>query len=216
MRRLPNVNFVLAIGLFLFPLLGRPQGEAVSSGGATVTQIQSSEGQQDTKQDQRNAQQKAFVLSEPQALDLALAVQATDRETGKLGQEKGQQDSVTTLAAQLEKDHHELEIALDNIEKAKKMTPQKSPLSESMQKTWQARIENLKKMKKGKDFDKAFLEHEVKFHQEALQLVQTGLKASAKDPDLKNVMQRAESTLKTHLQRALYVQKAYSNEGLTY
>lgn len=206
----------LAAGL-LFSGTGWGQGVANPSGG-TVTQIQGSEGAQEKErqQDAKRAQKPAVNLSEAEALDLAKMIQSTDAQAGKLGQEKGKQASVTTLAQQLEKDHKELELALMNFEKRTKLSPQSSPMKDSMAKTWQERIEKLKQAKKGAEFDRAFVEHEIQFHQEALQLLQTGLKGGAKDPEFRKILDKAESSLKSNLQRAQYVQRSYDNEGIHY
>lgn len=215
-----KIRLVGIAGLFILPFWGHVSwGETVAQPhGGTVTQIQTSEGQTENerKQDAARVNQPAQYFTQAQTLDLAKAIQNADAEAGKIASEKAKETSVTALAQQSEKDHKELELALENFEKRTKLAPQSSPAKESMTKTWQARIDHLKGLKKGADFDKAFIDHEIKFHQEALQLLQTGLRNSAQDPELKKILSRTESEMKTELQRAQYVQRAYSNEGLKY
>jgi putative membrane protein len=220
MKNMLNIRiWGLAVALFLPLLSWVSWGQTVAQpSGGTVTQIQTSEGQTENekKQDSARAHQPAQYFTQAQALDLAKAIQNADAEAGKLAGEKAKETSVTALAQQSEKDHKELGQALENFEKRTKLAPQSSPVKESMTKTWQSRIDHLKSLKKGPEFDKAFIDHEIKFHQEALQLLQTGLKNSAQDPELKKILSRTESEMKTQLQRAQYVQRAYSNEGLKY
>lgn len=214
-----TLGFVAAFALS--PLLGRAQSmqgapTGKPAGEKTVTQIQSSQGQQEQQQDQQRADKPAILLNQAQALDLAKTIQSYELQAGELAQEKGKQASVTTLAAQLEKDQKDLGQALSNFEKRAKVTPEASPARNSLERTWQTRIDSLKKLKKGSEFDRAFLDHEIKFHQEALQLLQTGGRQAAQDPELKKVLMRAEAEMKTHLQRAQYVQQSYANEGIHY
>lgn len=196
----------------LFPFMSWGVGSAVTSGsGTTVTQIQASDNQKD-QESAKNAKKMAQSFTPEQSLQLARLIQSSNLDAARIGQEKGQQNAVKTYAQQLERDYKGLDQAVENYQKKHDARSQTSPVAQNLETTWRKQLEALKAIKKGPEFDQAFLGHEIKMQQEALQLVQTGLKASASNPDLKEILQKTETTLNTDLQRAQYVQKASTNE----
>jgi putative membrane protein len=58
----------------------------------------------------------------------------------------------------------------------------------------------------GKAFDRAFIDHEVAFHQSALEKVKTSLIPSAKRPELRAYLQRLAPGLQVHLEEARALQ----------
>jgi hypothetical protein len=58
---------------------------------------------------------------------------------------------------------------------------------------------------KGKDFDKAYIDNEVTYHQAVLQTATTAMGA-AQNAELKNLIQKAAPALQAHLDRAKSVQ----------
>lgn len=178
----------------------------------TVTQIQASEKKQNTD----GKDMKAIMLSEPQVLEVAKLIHEVEQKSGKIGKEKSKESIVTTYAQQIESDHKAFERALSNVEKKSKMSPQDNNMAKNLAQKWNSQIEKLEKMDKGREFDKAFIEHEIGFHQEALQILNGSLVNNAKNPDFKEVLAKAQETMKTNLQRAQYTQKTFSNEGVRY
>jgi putative membrane protein len=59
---------------------------------------------------------------------------------------------------------------------------------------------------KGKDFDKAYIDNEVTYHQALLQTA-TNAMAAAQNAELKNLIQKAAPAVQAHLTLAESVQK---------
>jgi putative membrane protein len=59
---------------------------------------------------------------------------------------------------------------------------------------------------KGKDFDKAYIDNEVTYHQAVLQTA-TNAMAAAQNAELKNLIQKAAPAIQAHLDMAQAIQK---------
>lgn len=208
----------LALALSLGAEAQQAQNPQVSkktarTGETTVTQIQASENQEQKK---RAGDKAAVLLSAPQTLKLADMIHEFNKQAGEIGKEKAKGSAVQTHAQQIQHDAEGLNRALDNFEKKTKMAPQNSALSAEYQKRWQSRLDQLKQMEEGNKFDIAFMNHEIKFHQEALQLIDTSLMNNAKNPELKEIIAKTKTSMETSLQQAQYTQNTFSNEGIRY
>jgi putative membrane protein len=177
----------------------------------TVTQIQAS---QESKQNP--GQNKAISMDEAQTLAVAKLIHDFDKKSGELGHKKGKEAIVTTYADQLISDHKGLERTLENFEKKTGIQPKDNQISADLEKKWQERLKKLEDMKKGSDFDKAFIDHEIKFHQEALNIIDSSLLKNAKNSELKEILAKTDTAMKTNLQRAQYAQQTFGNEGIRY
>ena len=64
--------------------------------------------------------------------------------------------------------------------------------------------------KKGKAFDKAYIDNEVAYHKAAINEVENVLVPDATNAELKSLLQSALPLFKTHLAHAEMVQKQFS------
>jgi putative membrane protein len=61
--------------------------------------------------------------------------------------------------------------------------------------------------KTGRDFDKAFVEHEIKDHEDNIQKIQSQLLPAASDPQIKAYLQKTLTAMQGHLTRLKQVQQ---------
>ena len=59
---------------------------------------------------------------------------------------------------------------------------------------------------KGKDFDKAYVDNEVTYHQVVLDSIDKTLIPSAKNADLKNLLNQVRPSIAAHLEHAKHLQ----------
>jgi putative membrane protein len=86
-----------------------------------------------------------------------------------------------------------------------KVKPEPNPTSESLKKGGDENIANLKKLK-GKDFDKAYVDHEVDYHQQVLDAIDKTLIPSAKNAELKGLIEKVRPAIQAHLDHAKHLQ----------
>ena len=66
-------------------------------------------------------------------------------------------------------------------------------------------LANLKKLQDGQ-FDKAYVDHEVAYHQQVLDAIDKVLVPSAQNPELKDLIVKVRPAIATHLAHAKHVQ----------
>jgi putative membrane protein len=83
--------------------------------------------------------------------------------------------------------------------------PEANPTSESLKKGGDENIANLKKLK-GAAFDKAYVDHEVAYHQQVLDAIDKTLVPSAKNEELKALIVKVRPAFVAHLDHAKHLQ----------
>jgi putative membrane protein len=116
-------------------------------------------------------------------------------ETGKLAQDKAASAEVKKFGARMSEDHGKM------LEEKKQLAQAKGvKLPGSPDKKNQAEAKKLQALS-GAAFDREYMSHMVKDHEQDLKLVQKTAQG-AKDPDLKAAAQKAEPIIKDHLDMA--------------
>jgi putative membrane protein len=87
--------------------------------------------------------------------------------------------------------------------------PEPNATSDSLKKGGDENLANLKKMK-GTAFDKAYIDHEVEYHQTVLDAVDKTLIPSAKNEELKALLVKVRPTFVAHLDHAKQLQSQLS------
>jgi putative membrane protein len=85
------------------------------------------------------------------------------------------------------------------------VTPEENPTSLSLKEGADKNVANLRKLS-GSAFDKAYIDHEVAYHQAVLDAVDKTLIPSAHNAELKALLTQARPTFVTHLEHAKQVQ----------
>ncbi|HTE46493.1 MAG TPA: DUF4142 domain-containing protein [Gemmatimonadaceae bacterium] len=125
---------------------------------------------------------------------------ATDSSAGKVATEKGTSAAVKDFGKMMMHDHHALRKAGQDLATKLKVTPQ-APAGDNSQATAQAWHDSLTAMAKGAAWDKAYIDHEVAYHQAVLSTAQTALGA-AQDSSLKALITKAAPNIQAHLTKA--------------
>jgi putative membrane protein len=85
------------------------------------------------------------------------------------------------------------------------VTPQDNPTSQSLKKGGEDNMKSLKLLK-GTAFDKAYIDHEVTYHQQVLDEIDKTLIPSAQNPELKALLLAVRPAFVGHLEHAKQVQ----------
>jgi putative membrane protein len=94
--------------------------------------------------------------------------------------------------------------AVDLVTKLK-VTPEDNPTSKSLKSGGDENVKNLKGLK-GAAFDKAYVDHEVAYHQAVLDAVDKTLIPGAKNEELKGLLVKVRPAFVAHLEHAKHLQ----------
>ena len=92
------------------------------------------------------------------------------------------------------------------------VTPESNPTSESLQQGGDKNLANLKTLK-GSAFDRAYIDHEVAYHQAVLDAVDKTLIPSAKNEELKALLVKVRPAFVAHLDHAKQIQASLAKTG---
>lgn len=132
------------------------------------------------------------------------AANMSDSTWGAIAATKGTSAQVRDFGRTMMRDHHALRQAGLDLVKKLGVTPV-PPADDHSQADLQATIGRLNSAAKGKDFDRAYIDHEVDYHKAVLDIA-TKAMAAAQNAELKNLIQKAAPNIQGHLDRAEKIQ----------
>jgi putative membrane protein len=139
-----------------------------------------------------------------QIAGIVVAANTVDIEAGKLAQSMTKNAQVKAFAEQMVTDHSGVNKQAVALVTKLKVTPQESDLSRSLK---QSGNDNLAKLKtlKGKEFDKAYVDHEVAYHQAVIDALDKTLIPNAKNAELKETLVKVRPAFVAHLEHARHI-----------
>jgi putative membrane protein len=143
--------------------------------------------------------------NDAQIAAIVVAANTVDINGGKVAESKAKDKDVKAFAKQMVTDHTGLNKAASALAKKLKLKPEESATSKSMKDDGAATLKTLKGMK-GAEFDKAYIDNEVTFHQTVLDAIDKTLVPNAKNAELKALLEKARPTIDDHLQHAKKIQ----------
>jgi putative membrane protein len=143
--------------------------------------------------------------NDAQIAAIVVAANTADIDAGKLAESKSTNPEIKAFAKQMVFDHAGVnKQAVDLVTKLH-VTPEANDTSKSLKKGGDENIASLKKLK-GKALDKAYVEHEVAYHQSVIDALDKTLIPSAKNAELKNLLVGVRPAFVSHLEHAKMVQ----------
>lgn len=133
-------------------------------------------------------------------------VNMSDSAHGALAAANGTSSAVRDYGKLMMRDHHTLRAQGEALAKRLKITPTPPP-NDNLPADAQKASDLLNSTAKGKDFDKAYVDHEVENHKTVLEIA-TKAMSDAQSTELKNMIQKAAPTLQAHLDRAQSIQRS--------
>ena len=145
--------------------------------------------------------------SDPQIAAIVVTANQVDIDAGKLAQSKGQSKAVKDFGKMMVTDHTGVNKQASALVKKLGVKPEESDTSKSIKKGGDENLANLKKLK-GKEFDKAYIDHEVAYHQQVLDAVDKTLIPNAQNADLKALLVKVRPAFVAHLEHAKHLQSS--------
>lgn len=149
--------------------------------------------------------------TDPQIAAIVVTANQVDIDAGKLAKGKTRNKDVKAFAQQMITDHSAVNKQAGDLVKKLGVKPESNPTSESLKKGGDENVAKLKKLK-GKEFDKAYVDHEVDYHQQVLDAIDKTLIPSAKNAELKGLIEKVRPAIAAHLDHAKHLQMELGNK----
>ena len=148
---------------------------------------------------------RAAGPTDPQIAAIVVTANQVDIDAGKLAKTKAHSADVKQFAQLMITDHTGVNKAATALVQKLNVTPEQNPTSESLQKGGDDNLAALKKLS-GAAFDKAYIDHEVAYHEAVLDAMDKTLIPSAQNAELKALLVKVRPAFVAHLDHAKKVQ----------
>jgi putative membrane protein len=143
--------------------------------------------------------------NDAQIASIVVTANQVDIDAGKLAASKASNPDVKAFAQQMVTDHSGVNKQATELVTRLKVTPEDNATSQSLKSGGESNIATLKGLS-GAAFDKAYIDHEVAYHQQVLDAVDKVLIPSASNADLKALLVKVRPAFVAHLEHAKHVQ----------
>ena len=149
--------------------------------------------------------------SDPQIAHIVVTANQIDVDAGKLAESRSQNKEVKAFAKQMVTDHTAVNQQAAALAKKLGVTPQDNDTSRSLK---QGAADTAKKLKglKGAEFDRAYVDNEVAFHQAVLDAIDKVLIPGAQNAELKGLIGKVRPAIQAHLEHARHLQASLSKK----
>jgi len=147
----------------------------------------------------------AQAPTDPQIAAIVVTANQVDIDAGKLAKSKGQSKEVQEFAQRMITDHSGVNKSAQELVQKLHVTPEPNPTGESLQKGGDQNLATLKGLS-GSAFDKAYVDHEVAYHEAVLQAMDKTLIPSAQNAELKALLVKVRPAFVAHLDHAKQIQ----------
>ena len=158
------------------------------------------------------AQTAAAGPTDPQIAAIVVAANQADIDAAKVASTRSKNKDVKEFARTMIRDHEGVNKQAKALVKKLKVKPEPNPTSKSLSEGGKANVAALKKLK-GAAFDKAYADHEVAYHQQVLDAINSTLLPNAKNPELKALIEKVTPAFQAHLDHAKQLQSGLQSGG---
>ena len=143
--------------------------------------------------------------TDPQIAAIVVTANQVDIDAGKLAKAHSHSKQVRDFAQLMITDHSSVNRSATELVTRLHVVPESNATSQSLQKGGDENLAHLNTLK-GADFDKAYVDHEVAYHQAVLDAVDGTLIPSAQNADLKALLVKVRPAFVAHLEHAKNLQ----------
>lgn len=144
-------------------------------------------------------------VTDPQIAAIVVTANQVDIDAGTLATERSSNAEVKAFGQLMVNDHTGVNKSATDLVTRLKVTPQDNPTSQSLKSGGEANVAHLKTLK-GAAFDRAYVDHEVAYHQQVLEAVDKTLIPGAKNEELRALLVKVRPAFVAHLEHAKMVQ----------
>jgi putative membrane protein len=153
------------------------------------------------------------TLDDPTIVAIFDAANTADIETGTLAAKRAQSKDVRDYGAMIAHDHEAVRKMGRDLAKKLGVTPT-PPAGDASAKT-QAELMAALRAKRGADFDRALVQHEVAFHKSVIDAIQSTLLPAIQNQELKALVEQVAPAFQAHLLVAQRLERQLHETGPT-
>ena len=143
--------------------------------------------------------------SDAEIAAIVVTANQVDIDAGKLAASKSSSKQVKEFAQLMVTDHTGVNKSATELVTKLKVKPEESATSKSLKSAGEETLKRLKGLK-GAQFDRAYVDNEVTYHQTVLDAVDKTLIPSAKNAELKALLVQVRPAFVAHLEHAKHLQ----------
>lgn len=151
-------------------------------------------------------------VNDAQIASIVVTANQVDIDAGKLAASRSTNGDVKAFARLMVTDHTGVNKSATDLAARLKVTPQDNPTSQSLKAEGDKNLAHLKTLK-GAAFDKAYIDHEVAYHQQVIDALDKTLIPNAANAELKALLMKVRPAFVAHLEHAKRLQASTLNEG---
>jgi putative membrane protein len=146
--------------------------------------------------------------SDAQIAAIVVTANQVDIDAGKLAGSKASSKEVKEFAQRMIADHTGVNKAATELVTKLKVTPEENATSKSLKTGGDDALKRLKALK-GAEFDKAYVDNEVTYHQTVLDALDKTLIPSARNEELKALLVKVRPAFIAHLEHAKHIRASF-------
>jgi putative membrane protein len=150
--------------------------------------------------------------TDPQIAAIVVAANQVDIDAGKLAVKMSHTKDVRDFAQRMITDHTGVNKSAVDLVTKLKVTPEDNPTSQSLKSGGEENLKNLKTLN-GAAFDKAYVDHEVAYHEQVLDAVDKVLIPNATNAELKALLVKVRPAFVAHLEHAKRIQASLAGKS---
>ncbi|HEV7578723.1 MAG TPA: DUF4142 domain-containing protein [Caldimonas sp.] len=154
----------------------------------------------------------AQAPSDAQIASIVVTANQVDIDAGKLAETKASNAEVKAFGKQMVTDHSGVNKQAAALVTKLKVTPEDNATSKSLKAGGADNVKNLEKLS-GAAFDRAYVDHEVAYHQQVLDAIDKTLVPSAQNAELKALLVAVRPAFVAHLEHARSLQATLAKKG---
>lgn len=143
--------------------------------------------------------------SDAQIAGIVVVANTVDIDAGKLAKSKSKNEEVKKFAQLMITDHGGVNAQASALVKKLNVTPEESDTSKALKQSGAETLAKLKELK-GKEFDRAYIDNEVAYHQTVMDALDKTLIPNAKNEELKALLVKVRPAFVAHLEHAKHMQ----------
>jgi putative membrane protein len=140
------------------------------------------------------------TMSDANVVSVLNTIDKTEIDAGQMAKQKASSSDVRSFAAHIVDDHMTMTEKHRRLVEQLNIQPEKPRLASALQGTHEEAMKELQ-TKSGSDFDRAYIEYQIKMHEQAIKLVEDTAE-SADNAQLKRHLMQAKPDLQSHLSAA--------------
>ena len=142
---------------------------------------------------------------------IVVTANTIDIDAGRLAKEKGSSEEVIAFGDRMITDHTAVNEQASALAGRLNLTPADNATSQSLKASADQAMSDLHAAS-GADFDRAYLEREVAFHQQVLDAIDNTLLPNAQNADLRALLEQTRPAIASHLEMAKQLQSGLPAE----